>query len=431
MFGQQNGLSLDQAPPIRVIFRFFLIASLFGMGGGIWLAVFAGDIMTERSALLALTHIFTLGIMASFMIGALFQMLPVIAGVVIRSPLPKSLVFTLAFVPGTMSLVAVFGGYQEELLYTVAFILLGFALFLLIVIMLPGLLSVTHHTPSSKGMTIALTAFAFTFIPGLYMTGILGGFFDGSNYTIIRAIHYGFGLEGWIALLIVSISFQVIEMFYVTPPYPPLVAKYFTTLVLSLLILKVPLLLYGSESSAAAVDTVIGILLLLFALITLRRLSQRKRSVTDASLWFWRLGMGNLIAVVVSALLLKLGSFGWMLGVLYISFVFFALSIVFAMFYKIVPFLTWFHLNAEGYFSAPMMHEVIAPSNARRHFWLHLVTLTTLLLSFALPALFRLGGILLILSFGVIAWHILSAGKLYEDTKLKGEKFDLGMGMQG
>ena len=37
---------------------------------------------------------------------------------------------------------------------------------------------------------------------------------------------------------------------------------------------------------------------MLFAGVTLRLQLQRKRKITDASLWFWRLGLGSLVGTV-------------------------------------------------------------------------------------------------------------------------------------
>ena len=36
----QNGLSLDQAPPISVVFRFFLSGALFGLLAGVMVLLF-------------------------------------------------------------------------------------------------------------------------------------------------------------------------------------------------------------------------------------------------------------------------------------------------------------------------------------------------------------------------------------------------------
>jgi len=110
----------------------------------------------------------------------------------------------------------------------------------------------------------------------------------------------------------------------------------------------------------------------------------------------------------------------------YIFFASFALSIVFAMFYKIVPFLTWFHLNSQGYFTAPMMHEIIHPKTAKKHLYIHLATVVTFVLSLFFAPLIFLAGVLTILSFSWMAYQIIHAWKLYNDIQRNGEKFDMG-----
>jgi uncharacterized membrane protein YesL len=109
----------------------------------------------------------------------------------------------------------------------------------------------------------------------------------------------------------------------------------------------------------------------------------------------------------------------------------FALSVVFAMSYKIVPFLVWFHLNAQGYFNAPMMHEVIHPRFAMRHLALHLTALFTALAAAGLtPGLWHVAGALLLLGFGALAGAIYRAWHLYRHVQATQERFDFG-GMGG
>jgi len=80
-------LSLDQAPPISIPFRFFLTTPLFGLLAGALLLIEGESALASRWAppTLALTHLFTLGVLAMTMCGAMFQMLPVVAG----SPVPR------------------------------------------------------------------------------------------------------------------------------------------------------------------------------------------------------------------------------------------------------------------------------------------------------------------------------------------------------
>jgi len=59
----QNGLSLDQAPPFSVVLRFFFSGGLFGVLASILILFFGTDIFDASSyKALIVTHSFTLGV---------------------------------------------------------------------------------------------------------------------------------------------------------------------------------------------------------------------------------------------------------------------------------------------------------------------------------------------------------------------------------
>ena len=422
----QNGLSLDQAPPIIVIFRFFFLGSLFGILGGFLLFVYQTEIFHASSvAALTFTHILTLGVMLSFMFAALFQMLPVIAGVTLTSPLKKSNLLLYPFALGTLSLLLGFNFPLYPWLFLLAALLLGISIFTAILPMLRQLLTLQNHSPSSKGMSIALLSLGVVILLAFYLLTILSGTIEGLHYAQIKTAHYSFGLFGWIALLIISISFQVIEMFYVTPPYPSIVSKYLPLTLFLLLIVSTLTGLFNTHIWILS-NILLALMLTLYALLTLRRLSQKKRPLSDATVWFWRLGLSSLILSMMSMLLGEFTTLQFVKPLSYIFFTAFALSIVFSMFYKIVPFLTWFHLNSQGYFTAPMMHEVIHPKTAKKHLYIHIATIVTFILSLFVNTFIFLAAGLTILSFSWMIWQIKHANTLYNETQKNGEKFDMG-----
>jgi len=371
-----------------------------------------------------LTHTLTLGVMLSFMFAALFQMLPVIAGVTLSSPIQKANVVQFPFIFGVFSLLLAFN-FTSAWLFLLASLLLGSSILYITVVMLKNLFALSHHSSASKGMLVALFSLGIVILLALYMTGALAGVLNGSYYAQIKTAHYSFGLFGWISLLIISISFQVIEMFYVTPPYPKLVSKY---LPLTLLLLLIITAMVGIFVPIIWVISNILLVLLLtsYAFLTLKRLTQRKRPLTDATVWFWRLGLSTFILSMLTLVITNFTDLSWVKSLSYIFFASFALSIVFAMFYKIVPFLTWFHLNSQGYFTAPMMHEVIHPKTAMKHLYIHLATIVTFVLSLFFAPLIFLAGLLTIVSFGWMAYQIIYAWKLYIHTQKTGEKFGMG-----
>lgn len=422
----QNGLSLDQAPPIIVIFRFFFLGSLFGMLAGILLFFYQTDIFdASTTAALTFTHVLTLGVMLSFMFAALFQMLPVIAGIALDSPLQKSNALLYPFATGVVMLLLGFNFPQSTWLYSLSSLLLGISLLSIVSLMLKKLLTLENHSASSKGMSVSLLALGFTVLLALYLLGTLTGYISGTYYTQIKTAHYSFGLFGWVSLLILSISFQTIEMFYVTPPYPKIVSRYLPLGILVLLVLSTVTALFIPSTWVFA-EVLLAVLLSGYALLSLKRLTQRKRPLTDATVWFWRIGLSSLVLSMLSLFTLNFTALPILKPLSYIFFSSFALSIVFAMFYKIIPFLTWFHLNSQGYFTAPMMHEVIHPKTAKKHLYIHVATIVTFVLSlFGAPLIF-LAATLTIFSFGWMSYQIIHAHLLYKKTQETGKKFDMG-----
>jgi len=387
----QGGLSLEQAPPLSVVLRFFITAAGFGLLLGLYLTSLSLGFLPygeqhEQPVNLTIVHLLALGVMASFMLGALFQMLPVIAGVSISTPTKKAMVAHILLIVGLLLQLLAFNNPTLSFLYLASAIVLGSGLLHATTLMLKQIVKIKDHSSSSKGMLFALSSFTIAIFLGIYLLLTLGGYIDGTFFLEVKEAHYSFALFGWITLLIISISFQVVEMFYVTPKYPTIMSKYLVTTIFILLILKT-LLLFTALNSAI-ITIILATLFIVYAGVTLHRLSKRKRPTSDATVWFWRLGMGLLMISMTIILLDNITSLP--ANITYISqiaFIGFALSIVFAMVYKIVPFLVWFHLSNQGYIEAPMMHDVIHPKKAKIHFKIHVAMLLTWLstITIALP----------------------------------------------
>jgi len=403
----QGGLSLEQAPPISVVLRFFITASIFGIVAGVLLLIFGKEVFdTSNKEALIITHILALGVMASFMLGALFQMLPVIAGVVLKSPSKKAMFVHLTFTVGVIMIALAFYT-SSSYLYLISALFLGASLLFTTAIMISNLFKLQTHSSSSKGMLFALSGFTIAIILGLYLLLALGGYHDGVNFVEVKKAHYSFGLFGWVSLLIISISYQVIEMFYVTPKYPDIMRKYLVMILFGLLLLTpfIP-------------PIMIALLLITYAIMTLLRLSKRKRPTSDGTVWFWRLGMGMLLV----SMAIMLADREVLKSLNYLTFIFFALSIVFAMVYKIVPFLVWFHLSNQGYMSAPLMFDIVHPKEIKQHFYLHIATFILWVLSLTHESFIIPASLFVILSFSLLLYRLLKAVKMYRHTQKHTEK---------
>ena len=206
---------------------------------------------------------------------------------------------------------------------------------------------------------------------------------------------------------------------------PPRLARWFAPVLFALLvILALAPLLPQAAASAVALIAQVGLAagILAFALVTLRLQSQRRRKLPDVSLDLWRLGMASIIASVVAWMLARLSP-GWadsdayplLLGVLFIGG--FAVSVVSGMLYKIVPFLAWFHLQAQLQARAgsiPNMKEMIAQRWMRWHFRLHLLACALLGCATISPGLFAMpGGIATGLSAMLLWFNLVTTTRRY------------------
>jgi len=418
MFNQ--GLSLDQAPPFIVILRFFLTIPFFGVLTAF--AIFGADsasiMIWDAPQMVAIVHLVLLGIAGMAMVGALFQMLPVIAGATIKKPLFHSKWIHIFMVVGILLLSSAFYFGKVYLLHPALALLLSALLFLCF-LMLFNLLRVDNKTASVTGMIAALSGFGFGLLFALLATLTFMGVDIGLNILDLRTIHMHFMLFGWITLLIMAVAFQVIEMFYVTPPYPDIVSKWFPLSVFSILVLQVPF--YSLDKSIVTIlDIFIGGLLLIFAIITLKRLTQRKRPVADTTVWLWRTGLSSL---ALSVLFMILSIFSEVSGFFDFSallFGYFVISIIIAMSYKIIPFLVWFHLNAKGVLESPMMGDIIQAKRTKWHLYLHWLLLATLSVSFFIPIFWKVTALVLMIESLLFGVNLFGAAKIYNSLKDKG-----------
>ena len=406
------GLSLDQAPPISVILRFFLTVPLFGIAAGSVLIAGHSDLLSgaQSFAFISLVHLVLLGMAAQTMTGALFQMLPVIAGAAIEHPLRHARIVHLLLTLGSAMIVAAFWSMHFGLLAAGAFVTVSVLLFFALT-MLKKLFAVDNKTAAVRGMTLALVSLTVAALAALAMGYEFGtgDFFD--RHGALRQLHLHFMLFGWIMGLIVAVSFQVIEMFYVTPPYPKRMQRYFLAALFGVLALQGATALF-SPDNAVILDAIIAAMLLVFAAVTLRRLGQRKRPVADATVWLWRTGLVSFVAAVMLYPLDGLGA-GMVFG-------YGVLAIIYAMSYKIVPFLVWFHLNAKGVMECPMMGDVISAKHARYHLQLYWSVGALLAGALLMPDMFIAAGALFILLNLFYAYNLGRAAKIYFELKGKG-----------
>ena len=419
-----NGLSLDQAPPISVVLRFFLTVPVFGILLALIVFLNPHAVLTPAHPLsLAAIHVMFLGVISMSMFGALFQMQSVLGGRPIPSALGNAFLIHLFLVIGILSLSGAFI-FGLSVLFVVASVFLGASIFYAANLILPLLFGgITHDT--LRGMRLALMALTLTAVLGIVMASEYANLSFSASHDAIRSAHYSLGLIGWIAVLIIAVAFQVIEMFYVSTPYSAWCKRNAFRVIAVALFFKI-IWLFTSLPYVWVFDLVIGALLVGFVVTTAKRLGMRKRRVSDVSIWFWVSGM-ILLSLAVAAYALSFGSGYFPLqSVSLIAFALFALAVILGMMGKIVPFLVWFHLNSEGIMDAPIMSNIIPLSRAKGVFALYILTSLTALGGVFLIELFALSGLMAAAMFTLLLINQIKAFQLYRYSLAHGKRFEQG-----
>lgn len=390
-----TGLSLEQAPPFSVPLRFFLTAPWFLVLAAAVLLWQGPDVFASRwlPATLALTHLLTLGFMAQVMLGALLQMLPVVVGVVVPRP---RLTATLIHVPLTLGALALSIAFLSgvSIWFQGALWLLGLGFMVALIAIHLAL----WRAPVSNGTVIALRCALGALLVTVGLGLLLSGFFGwGLRLPVVAVtnLHAAWGLVGWTVLLVAGVAYQVVPMFQITPPYPARFARGFAPLMAALLVAWSMSVLGGWDAAATLASMVLAVGLAIFAGTTLYLLTQRRRKIGDPTLGYWRTSMASLLAgaalwlaTLLFSALGQMPHVELLLGVLPILG--FVVAVINGMLYKIVPFLAWFHLQAQLFQRAkvPNMKQLLPDGAIRRQWWAYLAALLSLLAAAVYPAVF-------------------------------------------
>jgi len=213
-------LRLDQAPPFSVPLRFFLTAPVFALAAAL-VALWQGpDLFESRwsPAALAVTHLLTLGVLGMVMLGAMMQVLPVLAGAPMPRPREVASAVHAGLTLGTVALAAAFLTVNAALM-AIATALLGFAFAVFLGALAWSLWRVRVVSPSVAALRLAGIALAVTVLLGLWLAAGRSGWL-GMPAAALRDLHPAWGLLGWAGVLIAAVAAQVVPMFHMTPAYP-------------------------------------------------------------------------------------------------------------------------------------------------------------------------------------------------------------------
>lgn len=292
-------LTIERAPAPALPRRFLLCMPWWGMAAGVLLILHGDALLRSRwhPATLALVHVFTLGVLGNAMFGSVLQFLPAAAGVQVRGLHWGRWLHGL-FNLGSVLLVA--GLHQRWRFALGAAALLLPASFLLLGGMtLPGLLAAAAQRLLRAGFIVALSGAVFTAALGGGLTLALGGWLAWQTPTLAD-VHAGWGVLGWVVVLIATVSRVVMPMFQGTGTLPSAVqTTWLAGVVIGLPLAAAYRLQWGNDVGLRLLLGLCGALLAA-ALLYLQWRAPRPRR--GPLLHGWRAGLGMLLAASLALL---------------------------------------------------------------------------------------------------------------------------------
>lgn len=393
-------MSFENAPPFAAPLRFFLTAPAFGVLAGMLLLWAGTDVFASRwmPVTLALTHLITIGFMLQVMLGALIQILPVVAGANMPRPLLLARLLNIGLSLGALILVGGFLHAQPILLAAGAGIL-GLTAIGFVSASVLALRGVPTTSPTIRGLKYALVGLACVIGLGLLLALALG-FGWNVPLTALADLHAGWGFGAWGGVLLAAVAFVVVPMFQLTPGYPAQPSWRFPRVILSCLLLWSLAVALGWPGAVAVAQAVAALAGIVFSMITLRLQSLRRRARPDVTYRYWQLGLSaaifGLIMLLTAAVRPQIADEPrWTIGFGVMIMAGGFIPFIIGMIYKIVPFLAWLHLQncGQAKVPAPAMNKLLPDTEMQAQWRSYLVAFFLLVLACVFPEYFaRLAG---------------------------------------
>lgn len=344
--GPGPGLVSRLAPPLRLTGSHFAVALgflLLAAAGLVWVAPDLARGSFAQPRVVVVTHLFTLGLITTTILGALYQFLPVALQTPIRSQRIASITLAL-HAPGLLLFLV--GLLRSE----AALMLPGAMLFGTGLLLFIGNLAVTLRQAPERNLTwwalVGAAASLFsTVVLGMSLTGNLRWGYIGADRFLAVGVHMHVAIGGWVLLMIVGVAHRLLPMFLLShgaSERPGRVA-------LGMIGGGVALLLAVHHALNAWLIASVTVLLwlgtaalLLQAFLFFRT---KRKPQLDAGLRLAASGLALLgVAMLLGPVFAVQGLAAPRLATAYVAALLAAIILFIAgHYYKIVPFLIWFH----------------------------------------------------------------------------------------
>jgi hypothetical protein len=344
-------------PPLSAPAPFSLTATHFGAAllflvlgaaGLVWVApsLAAGRYLLPQ--VVAVTHLFTLGWITTSMLGAFYQLYPVVLGTPMRWYALGHASLAL-YAPGLLLFVGgMLAGATLVMLAGAALFSAGLLLFLVNAV--ASLLRAPSRDLTWVALAAAFTFLLVTIVLGASLAGNLRWFYLGMNRLTALGVHMHVALGGWILLVVIAVGRKLLPMFLLSHDSEDRPGRVAAVLVMA----GAGTLTLFHHAAGGAVSRFAGVLLAAGAVAFLAQvalyLRHSHRPGLDAGLRLAAAGMAFLAVSVALGAWALAGNFAVpRLNTAYGTAVVLGAFSLFVAghYYKILPFLVWNHRYAH------------------------------------------------------------------------------------
>lgn len=406
-----------KAPPFRLPGEHFAAAMVFLAAGTMGLVLVAPQLTAgafPAPGVIGVTHLFTLGWITTSIMGALYQFLPVALGEPIRSVRAAHLTFGLYVLGVPFFVYGVAAGHHVAMIVGAGTFGAGILIFVANV-------TATLHRARRRDVTWwalagALVFLVVTLVLGLTLAGNLWKGYLGAGRFMVLGVHLHIAVGGWVLLVIVGVAQKLLPMFLLSHGVGDRLARAAVALIAAgaTWLALLHHLLSAALWRGAAVLMGAGVACFLAQAVLFYR--HRHRPALDPGMRLAAAGLGLLglgLALAGPIVLLEVPPRIW---TAYVMAMLLGITLfVAALYYKIVPFLVWYHRFGPlaGKQPLPKVGELYSARGANAAGILLFVgaTGTTAFVLLGQSALARSAAVVLALGALVEAWQMLQLAR--------------------
>lgn len=339
------GMASRQAPPFRLPGEHFAAALIFLVLGAVGLVLIADELSTgayPSPRVIGVTHLFTLGWITTSIMGALYQFLPVALGEPIRSIRMAHVSFVVYVIGLPVFVGGLLTGRFQAMLPGALTLACGLGLFL---VNLGRTLAKASRRDVTWWALLGAAVFLFlTLVFGLALAGNLQWGFLGTNRFVALGVHLHVALVGWVGLVIVGVAHHLLPMFLLSHGVGDTLTRAAVALMAAgagvLAVLHHAPVILGRWTPALLMGGGVAC----FLIQTVRFYRRRVRRALDPGMQLAAVALGFLAVGLLLAgpVVVLRGAPRLATGYVFVLVGGISLFVA-AHYYKIVPFLVWYH----------------------------------------------------------------------------------------